>query len=78
MRPGAGCSSASVRSDRRGTSDRSGDLLLDGGLTFGVTGDYDQAPDIDVLCEGIERSMRELVAAAKRDGRTERVENARP
>ena len=22
----------------------------DGGLTFGVTGDYDEAPDIDVLC----------------------------
>ncbi len=46
----------------------------DGGLTFGVTGDYDQAPDIDVLCEGIERSMRELLAAAERAGRTERVE----
>jgi diacylglycerol O-acyltransferase len=41
----------------------------DGGLTFGVTGDYDEAPDIDVLCRGIERSMRELVAAAERDGR---------
>ena len=46
----------------------------DGGLTFGVTGDYDQAPDIDVLCEGIEHSMRELLAAAERAGRTERVE----
>jgi diacylglycerol O-acyltransferase / wax synthase len=41
----------------------------DGGLTFGVTGDYDEAPDIDVLCDGIEESMRELVAAAERDGR---------
>jgi diacylglycerol O-acyltransferase / wax synthase len=38
----------------------------DGGLTFGVTGDYDEAPDIDVLCDGVERSMRELVAAAQR------------
>ena len=36
----------------------------DGGLGFGVTGDYDQAPDIEVLCEGIERSMAELVDAA--------------
>jgi diacylglycerol O-acyltransferase len=36
----------------------------DGGLAFGVTGDYDEAPDIDVLCRGIEHSMRELVAAA--------------
>ena len=39
----------------------------DGGLRFGVTGDYDEAPDIDVLCHGIEESMRELVAAAERD-----------
>jgi len=43
----------------------------DGGLTFGVTGDYDEAPDIEVLCGGIERSMRELVAAAERDRRKE-------
>jgi diacylglycerol O-acyltransferase len=43
----------------------------DGRLTFGVTGDYDEAPDIDVLCHGIEQSMRELVAAAERAGRTE-------
>jgi diacylglycerol O-acyltransferase len=43
----------------------------DGGLRFGVTGDYDEAPDIDVLCHGIEQSMRELVAAAEREGRTE-------
>ncbi len=41
----------------------------DGGLGFGVTGDYDEAPDIDVLCQGIELSMAELVAAA--DGRGE-------
>jgi len=43
----------------------------DGGLTFGVTGDYDQAPDIDVLCGGIEQSTRELVAAAERHGNTD-------
>jgi diacylglycerol O-acyltransferase len=36
----------------------------DGALTFGVTGDYDSAPDIGVLCRGIERSLAELVAAA--------------
>jgi diacylglycerol O-acyltransferase len=41
----------------------------DGALGFGVTGDYDQAPDIGILCEGIERSMAELVEAAEaRDG----------
>jgi hypothetical protein len=33
----------------------------DGGLYFGVTGDYDGAPDIDVLTAGIERAMDELL-----------------
>ena len=46
----------------------------DGGLTFGVTGDYDHAPDIDVLCDGIEHSMHELVAAAECDARAGRVD----
>jgi diacylglycerol O-acyltransferase len=36
----------------------------DGAITFGVTGDYDTAPDLDVLCEGIERAMAELVELA--------------
>jgi WS/DGAT/MGAT family acyltransferase len=35
-----------------------------GALTFGVTGDYDEAPDLEVLCDGIKRSIRELLAAA--------------
>jgi hypothetical protein len=34
----------------------------DGACTFGVTGDYDAAPDIEVLCGGIERSLAELLA----------------
>jgi WS/DGAT/MGAT family acyltransferase len=34
----------------------------DGHVTFGVTGDYDGAPDIDVLCAAIEGGMAELVA----------------
>jgi WS/DGAT/MGAT family acyltransferase len=34
----------------------------DGGLYFGVTGDYDGAPDIDVLSAGIERGMGDLLA----------------
>jgi diacylglycerol O-acyltransferase len=37
----------------------------DGNLGFGVTGDWDGAPDIDVLCDGIESSMAELLAAAE-------------
>ena len=36
----------------------------DGGLTFGVTGDFDTAPDIEVLCRGIEDGMQALLAAA--------------
>ncbi|MGZ4325594.1 MAG: WS/DGAT/MGAT family O-acyltransferase [Solirubrobacteraceae bacterium] len=37
----------------------------DGTLGFGVTGDYDRAPDIGILCRGIERSIAELVEAAQ-------------
>jgi diacylglycerol O-acyltransferase len=36
----------------------------DGSLKFGVTGDYDTAPDIRILCQGIENGMNELVSAA--------------
>ena len=40
-------------------------LSYDGRLAFGVTGDYDTAPDVDVLCDGIQASMDELVGVAK-------------
>ena len=40
----------------------------DGRLGFGVTGDYDSAPDIDILCRGIESSLAQLLQA-----RAERV-----
>ncbi|HZN14121.1 MAG TPA: wax ester/triacylglycerol synthase family O-acyltransferase [Acidimicrobiales bacterium] len=36
-----------------------------GMINFGVTGDYDTAPDIAVLCEGIEDGMAELVKLAQ-------------
>ncbi len=36
----------------------------DGALTFGVTGDYDTAPDLEVLCGGIEQALAELVEIA--------------
>ncbi len=49
----------------------------DGKLTFGVTGDYDEAPDIDVLCDGIEHSMRELVAASRYGRRSRRPSSSR-
>jgi diacylglycerol O-acyltransferase len=32
-----------------------------GQLNYGVTGDYDTAPDIAVVCRGIEAGMAELV-----------------
>ena len=32
-----------------------------GQLGFGVTGDYETAPDIQILCDGIERGIEELV-----------------
>jgi diacylglycerol O-acyltransferase / wax synthase len=34
----------------------------DGGLYFGVTGDYDSSSDIDILTTGVEQSMAELLA----------------
>jgi WS/DGAT/MGAT family acyltransferase len=39
-----------------------------GMLNFGVTGDYDTAPDIGVLCRGVEDGMSELLKLAGEDG----------
>jgi hypothetical protein len=39
----------------------------DGALSFGVSGDYDTAQDMHVLCAGIERGLAELVARAGED-----------
>jgi WS/DGAT/MGAT family acyltransferase len=36
-----------------------------GGLYFGVTGDYDSSSDVDVLTTAVETSMGELLAAAE-------------
>ncbi len=36
----------------------------DGGINFGVTGDLDSAPDIGVLCLGIERGVAQLLGGA--------------
>src|SRR5262249_15143774 len=44
----------------------------DGALTFGITGDYDRAADIDLLGRGIEQSIRELLQAAEREAERER------
>jgi diacylglycerol O-acyltransferase / wax synthase len=39
-------------------------LSYNGNLGFGVTGDYDAAPDIDVLAQGIVAGMDDLLTAA--------------
>jgi WS/DGAT/MGAT family acyltransferase len=44
----------------------------DGSLTFGVTGDYDTASDVDMLCGAIERALAELVALARGKARPRR------
>jgi diacylglycerol O-acyltransferase / wax synthase len=49
----------------------------DGGLYFGVTGDYDGAPDIDVLTAGIERGMEDLLALSAAPKRTPRAPRAK-
>jgi diacylglycerol O-acyltransferase / wax synthase len=38
-------------------------VSYDGGLSFGVTGDYETAPDIGVLARGIEDGLAELMPA---------------
>jgi len=43
-----------------------------GGLNFGVTGDYDSVPDLEVLTQGIESGMAELLALAGHPPRTRR------
>ena len=35
----------------------------DGAVNFGVTGDLDTAPDIDILCAGIERGIGQLLGS---------------
>jgi hypothetical protein len=62
----------------------------DGGLYFGVTGDADSAPDVDVLTEGIESGMADLLTlvepppkpkgkrATKPAGAAPRVAHAEP
>jgi WS/DGAT/MGAT family acyltransferase len=49
----------------------------DGALNFGVTGDYDSAPDVEVLCDGIEQGMAELVKLAARPRATARKSRSR-
>ncbi len=49
----------------------------DGNINFGVTGDRDSAPDIDVLCRGIEHGMAELRSAPSRSSSRRRRQGRR-
>jgi diacylglycerol O-acyltransferase / wax synthase len=40
-------------------------MSYDGGIDYGLLGDYDALPDIDVIADGIDRSLRELLQAAR-------------
>ncbi len=43
-------------------------LSYNGGLAFGITGDYDSAPDVQTMAEGIEAAIVELSELAARTG----------
>jgi WS/DGAT/MGAT family acyltransferase len=49
-----------------------------GSLNFGVTGDYDSVPDLDVFCGGVEKGMAELLTTARRRTRRARRATLRP
>jgi diacylglycerol O-acyltransferase len=47
-------------------------MSYDGGIDFGLLADYDAIDDLDVIADGIEYSIGELVAAAQGDALTPR------
>jgi diacylglycerol O-acyltransferase / wax synthase len=49
-------------------------MSYNGGIDYGLLGDYDALPDIDVIAEGIDASLAELLAVAR--GRAERAARA--
>jgi hypothetical protein len=40
-------------------------MSYNGGIDFGLLGDYDALPDIDVIAEGLTVALDELLAAAR-------------
>ena len=42
-------------------------MSYNGGIDFGLLGDYDALPDIEVVAEGIDNSLQELLAIARSD-----------
>jgi hypothetical protein len=43
-------------------------MSYNGEIAFGLLGDYDALPDIDLIAEGIEASLAELLTAARTKG----------
>jgi diacylglycerol O-acyltransferase len=43
-------------------------LSYNGGINFGLIGDYDTLPDLDVIAEALEESIAELLALARAEG----------
>ncbi len=43
-------------------------MSYEGGIDYGLLGDYDALPDIDVIAEGISESLKELLKAARAKG----------
>jgi diacylglycerol O-acyltransferase len=44
-------------------------MSYNGGIYFGLLADYDALPDVDVIADGIDESLHELTAAARRTNR---------
>jgi WS/DGAT/MGAT family acyltransferase len=44
-------------------------MSYDGGIDYGLLGDYDALPDIDVIADGLELTLAELLAAARGEDR---------
>jgi diacylglycerol O-acyltransferase len=54
-------------------------MSYDGGIDYGLLGDYDALPDIDVIADGIDMTLAELLAAARGEqSRPERVASPPP
>ena len=55
-------------------------MSYNGGLDYGLLGDYDAMPDIDLVAEWIEASLAQLLAAAREasGGRDRRATPAKP
>ena len=47
-------------------------MSYNGGIDFGLLADYDALPDVDLVADGIDAALRELLAAAKGQPRPQR------